>query len=319
MIKAEMFEGIPVHMGSRGNDFKNMLHNVFKRSKLNNKFTQVLLTEDSLKLYDQVFTHSSIDPVKNYEFYEILGDATLNKNIVWYISRRFPQLRKPEGVKIIARLKINLVSKENYSEISQKLGFWDYISADAETRHTKMKPTLEDVFEAFFGATENILDEKIRFGVGGEICRQIIYSLFDEIQISLKYYDLYDSKTILKENIDFIRSKIKNEQENLMFALNEKSKIVYNPDNRLKQKQIQILSVGNMSFDSERFDEEQITKVKLFIPMKTTRGNIKIYLGQGSGSLKPKAEQMASKESIQILKSWGISKPIPEIYDSLDN
>ena len=45
---------------------------------------------------------------ENYEPIEILGDSIVNCCIVWYLSRRFPQLNCQDGVKIIARLKIDM-------------------------------------------------------------------------------------------------------------------------------------------------------------------------------------------------------------------
>lgn len=152
-----------------------------------------------------VFTHSSVDKSRNYEYFEILGDATLNKCIVWYISKRFPELQCPEGVKIIARLKINLISKKTFSGLAQHLGFWDFVSAEDEIRQTKMKKVLEDVFEAFFGALEMLLDTIVYPGAGYPMCYRIIVSLFNDLPISLAYNDLYDPITRLKEIFDYYK------------------------------------------------------------------------------------------------------------------
>lgn len=116
--------------------------------------------------------------------------------------RKFPQLNCPEGVKIVARLRINYGAKQCFSEIARQLGFWKFISATNEIRQHKMKSLLEDVFEAFLGATEMIMDNRKRIGVGYAIVYEILASIFDEMDISLKYKDLYDAKTRLKELID---------------------------------------------------------------------------------------------------------------------
>jgi len=71
-----------------------------------------------------------------------------------------------------------------------------------------MKPLLENVFEGFFGATHLILDNRFGIGTGYAICYNIIKNLYDDIPISLKYEDLFDSKTRLKELFD--SDKIKN-------------------------------------------------------------------------------------------------------------
>ena len=160
-----------------------------------------------MDLYTQAYTHPSVDPENNYESLEILGDSVINQCIVWYLYRRFPKLNHPLGVKVIARLKINLVSKQQFFEIARDLGMWDFIRADAETRQTKMKPTLEDVLEAFFGATGLLLDQ-VKMGLGNVVSYKIIKTLLDRIDISLRYEDLYDPITRLKETIDFYKGEL---------------------------------------------------------------------------------------------------------------
>lgn len=191
---------------SRPDHFYEMIKSVIKKSNLKSQLIEKLISDEKFKkTMDIVFTHSSINKKNNYEYFEILGDATLNKCVVWYISKRFPQLQCPEGVKIIARLKINLISKKTFSSLAQELGFWDFVVADDEVRQTKMKKVLEDVFEAFFGALEMLLDDIIYPGAGSPICYRIIVSLFNNLSISLAYNDLYDPITRLKEIFDYFK------------------------------------------------------------------------------------------------------------------
>jgi dsRNA-specific ribonuclease len=138
----------------RGEKFTKFIQNLLARSNLKRKYIEKLTEPESLQLYSDAFTHISIDPDRNYEYLEILGDVTCNKSIVWYIKERFPQLQNSDGVKVIARLRINLVSKKNFACLAEKLGFIDYISCETEIKEQKGKSLLEDVFEAFFGATE---------------------------------------------------------------------------------------------------------------------------------------------------------------------
>jgi len=94
-----------------------------------------------MALYGKAFTHVSIHTENNYEFFEILGDATCNKAIVWYIQERFPVLRNTAGVKVIARLRINLVSKKKFSVLAEKLGFGDFISCEKEIKERRVLET----------------------------------------------------------------------------------------------------------------------------------------------------------------------------------
>mgnify|MGYP001335382811 CR=1 FL=1 len=150
--------------GKRGQPFKLFIKQLLNRSHLKKKYIDILTNEDSMKLYVDAFTHISIDSDRNYEYLEILGDVTCNKSIVWYIKERFPQLQNSEGVKVIARLRINLVSKKNFAMIAERLGFIDFISCEKEIKEQKGKSLLEDVFEAFFEATELLIDNMLCSG-----------------------------------------------------------------------------------------------------------------------------------------------------------
>lgn len=196
-----------VHTGLRGNSFREFLREVMKLSNLKAQYIDVLLDEE-YDTFEDVFTHKSANTEKNYEFYEFIGDVTLNKSIAWYLTRRFPQLNCPEGVKILTRLKINLVSKKSFSKFAENLHFWPFVSASLEVRTLKMGKTLEDVFEAFFGSFEMLIDKHWGEGLGYQFCYTLISKLLDSIDISLKYEHLFDSKTRLKELIDYFGEKI---------------------------------------------------------------------------------------------------------------
>lgn len=153
-----------------------------------------------LSMYEKAFTSPSIDPENSYENYEFLGDGSSNKCIIFYLYKKFPQLQQPLGFKIMSRLKILYVSKKIFQHIGdQKLGFLPYIKVDPALMETQRFKILTDVFEAFIAATEMIFDSIFELGVGYAVVYTIISSIFDEIHISLKYEDLYDSITRIKE------------------------------------------------------------------------------------------------------------------------
>jgi len=197
-----------VYNGIRGEPFEFFLKQVLSLSNLNPKYYEVLLDKEGIKLYTQAFTHRTADEKINYEYLEFLGDTTLNKAIAWYLSRRFSHLNCPEGVKVLTRLKINLISKRSFAMFAKQLSFWDFVSVDLDTRANKMDKTLEDVFEAFFGATEKLIDERVQVGAGYSICYGIISKLLDSRDISLKYDHLFDAKTRLKEIFDYFGDKL---------------------------------------------------------------------------------------------------------------
>ena len=193
---------IKIIQGSRGEPFYNFISNFLKRSKIQQKTIEELLTPEVMEMYSVALTHKSANEDNNYEYYELIGDSLVNTCIVWYINNKFPQLRKPEYVKIVARLKINLISKKSFYEFAEKLKVWEFVSASEDVKNTKMKKTMEDVFEALFGVTCMVLDKKHK-GYNG--CYNILETILDDIHISLKYEDLYDPKTILKETFDMYK------------------------------------------------------------------------------------------------------------------
>lgn len=277
-----MAEEIPLYIAPRGEAFTCMIKSILELGKLKKKYIDLLTNDKNIKIYEQVFTHPTVDSETNYEFFEIIGDQTVNKAIVWYLTRRYPFLHSPLGVKIISRLKINLVAKKTFADIGYNLKLWDFVSVDEDTRQNRMKKTLEDVFEAFFGATEFILDSQIRNGVGYAICYNIIENLFNDIRISLKYEDLYDAKTRLKENFDY-HKKIK-------------SGVLFN----------------------EKYETNKVEKINFVTVFNVLPDGRRVEIGKGSAALKEDAEQRAAENAIVNLKRTGIMKPIPEEYSKYD-
>lgn len=201
-----------IYLGSRGADFKHMIRGLLKRGKLKPKYIDLLTDEKSMIQYGYAFTASSADSVNNYERFEQNGDLTANKFIVSYAYKRFPQIDCTAGVKIAARLRINYGSANFFAPLGESLGFWDYISAAEEGnmkgmkyRKTKKKALLEDCVESFIGCTEYLLDKAYCVGVGYGIVYDILTDIFNKIQISIKFEDLYDSVTRLKETFDSMK------------------------------------------------------------------------------------------------------------------
>ena len=271
---------IELYHGARDETFKKMIVNILStRSGLKQKYIDSITDEEGMKVFSQAFTHPTINETENYEFYEIIGDSTVNKSIVWYLTRRFPKLRTPQGVPIIARLKICLVSKKTLATLCEKLNVWNFVSSDMDTRQTKMKKTLEDVFEAFLGAVEFLIDSKIKEGAGYSFSYSIIKSLFDEIDISLKYNDLYDAKTRLKELFDFYKNK----------------------------------KIHTFRYETKKIDMFFITEVIISV-IRDDGKIVNVTSESGKANLKQDSEQKASENALRLLYNMGIYKPEPEIF-----
>ena len=282
MSKTTSEEEIIIYEGSRDVDFQYLIRKILKNARLKEHYIDILLNEDGMKQYGIAFTSSSANENCNYEVYEQLGDLSANKFIVSYMYKKFPKLRCSECVKIVARLRILYGSKQTFSTIAENLGFWNFISTSEEQRNTEKKKLLEDTFEAFIGVTEFLIDEKIRNGVGYAIVYDILSNVFDSIKISLKYEDLYDSKTRLKELFDF-----------------------YNKGDS---------NIGTLQYEETKDFESRLTTSLVYQKINPYE---RILLGQGVASLKADAQQRAAAAAINKMNSRGYIKEVPKIYITL--
>lgn len=192
-----------IHRGVRGPEFKDFISKLVARGKLTEKYINILSSDESMRTYEIAFTSASADPENSYEILELLGDVTCNRSLLWYFQRRFfPNLTSKENVKILARMKIVYASKNVFSPIAIRAGFTKFISARDDDIKYNYKSLCEDSLEAFFGATEHLLDTHVRQGVGGAICYDILASFLDEMVFETTYDKLLDNITRLKELAD---------------------------------------------------------------------------------------------------------------------
>jgi dsRNA-specific ribonuclease len=164
-----------------------------------------------------------------------------------------------------------------------------------------MKPLIEDVFEAFLGCTEYILDNEFRPGVGYAIVHDILSSIFDSIDISLEYNKLYDAKTRLKELFD--SHNLINDMITKYGSLKQNTQRFIDYDNKFGQIQY---------VDSYTEDEKRVSKV-----IYKTKKHGEIILGTGYANLKQDAQQYAAENALNTLKLNGIEKEIPNFYKKI--
>jgi len=260
--------------GIRGNEFITFLTRVISLSGL--KPGCIARIVENIKLFETAFTHPSANGTNNYEALEFVGDSVLNKAIVSYIQQRFPKLMVPKGVNIMSRLKINLVSGHAYATIAKRFSFGPFISLGTD-KFIKDE-ILEDVFEAFFGAVEFIIDGLFYVGFGYTICFKIIAAILNSVHISLLYEDLFDAKTRLKETIDVFKSKI--------------GCIRYN------------------RVEKEDTHEETVYITRCFEGTTTIIGN-------GTHQSVSVASQIAAAEALKYLETVSIKRPVPDKFTNL--
>lgn len=164
------------------------------------------LTASEYQVFQDAFTHYSVDAHHNYEVLETLGDNTVNKIVVWYLARRFPQINGPAGKEIATKLKILNVKGDSYAEFAEALGMTSFIAWDRDGRDPQGKPfkiqkILEDVFESLIGAIVLVMSRRGSID-GFTVCYELVERLMNQKPIRLDYDALQDPKTALKEIID---------------------------------------------------------------------------------------------------------------------
>lgn len=296
-----------IYLGSRGNDFKQLIIGLLERGRLKPKYIELLTNESNMTEYGIAFTGATANTVDNYERYEQIGDLSANKFIVSYVYDRFPQIDCTQGVKIAARLRIVFGSKQTFAPLGERLGFWPYISAqmagsekNQKYRSRDKKALIEDAFEAFIGCTEYLLDKNYRRGVGYAIVYDILASIFDELPMSLKFEDLYDAKTRLKETFD-------------KFKQLGKWEYIYGRENIGDEGYTQAIATVYQIPPGINHRPAEITDPVTGETVKRPRQGW-IPIGLGKSSNQDDAEQKAAVQGIETLKMKGVYRKPPEIY-----
>ena len=234
-----------------------------------------------MPLFNLAFTSSSADEYHNYEYFEQMGDSTIGKFIVWSCYEKFPQLRgKSEAVEIVARMKINLGSKDNLSQIAENLNMWPFISASEELRYRSKKKLLEDVFEALIGVIEFIIHDYSdsnysQPGLAYQLTYTLLLKLFEPYTLKIDYNILVDAKNRLKGIFDHYKEQLGPEA-------------IYNT--------------------------ERVQKNDKYIYISKIYDKNNNFLGQGAAALKKDAEKKAAEIAISILEQKGYKKIIPNLY-----
>ena len=282
-----------IYQGTRGDEFKQFITELLTRGKLKRKYMDILTNEESMSEYDRAFTTQDADEKNNYENFEQIGDVTANKFIIWYAYKRFPQLKCPDGVAVVSRLRINYGAKASFARIGDRLGFWPFITGTEEQRSVAKKSLIEDCFEAFIGCTEFLLDQSTRVGVGYAVVYDILTSIFDEEEISLKYEDLYDSLTRVKEVFDaFHYTKL-----GTYVILTTKDR-----ETRFNTSTVYLVKGQQRA--------TPITKGGEQYPRRDW-----VPIGRGLASAKGDSQQKAAEKAIEKLASMGFSKAVPKKYE----
>lgn len=183
--------------------FRDFIQRMLKIAKINELYRELLTDPDGLKLFQKAFTHSTHDPKNNLEVLEFIGDGIIKGINGQYIARRFPEIAQGSeegtGEGALSKIRRMLEQRKTLSDVGLKLGFWPYVRADEETLTRNRNKTLEDVFEAFIGALVEIIDQRLKRGLGYNYAYNFVEHCLNDIEIDLSKESLDDPITLLNE------------------------------------------------------------------------------------------------------------------------
>jgi|694.fasta_scaffold45079_2 dsRNA-specific ribonuclease len=210
---AEQSETVVTHEITDDKAFKEWLVNlVSTRANIKSIVAEKLFDANGLPRMKKALTHWSMGEALDYEQLETIGDKTVNKCFMWYLYRRFPELRNDErgNFKLTEAFR-QLVKKGTLSKYCEEIGlnkfirYKEYVYLDSNGVRRKIEEDeslREDVFEAFCGALEDLVDNRIEFTVGYSTVYALMSSFLDTQEISIDLDELVSSVTKLKEIFD---------------------------------------------------------------------------------------------------------------------
>jgi len=264
-----------------------------KTSGIKRDMLSKYINENTIYKFAMAMTHESYDMKNNYEYLETLGDITLNKCVVWYFHRRFPELKTlPDANNRMSLIKNKNISKEQFADFARKIKSFQLIryketyTKDGKEKFVQMdNKLLTDTFEALMACIEEIVDEVENImGVGVCIVYNILASLLDEMNLSIEVEDLMEPKTTILQMFS------KRKKDTIKFEDAQSVEMV-STESGAKRKEYTFSSVLDISI----YDE------------KTGRYN-NFKIGPAIGKNKLEAQKKVSKLALDYLKkNFGIT------------
>ena len=305
-----------VYRPDYGTNFKELIFGLLKRAKISRSAWEEIYGDGTLWI--QAFTHISVEENDNYENLEMAGDSLVYSTIIQYLRGRLPQCSNPAGVRILTRLKINLVSKEFLAMLAEhELGFWPFIAATGEFRLTRKRPMCEDVFEAVLqvlytkanlhrakkqrGKSPNSKVRRSGSGFGFEVVENLMHSLLDTIPICGGF------PSVLNTDEESLYYGWKQQPGALDYAT------LVDAKTRLKEfGDANRQTLGKLVYENIRDEGSPVCNVKIYF--QSPLNSRKKFLGSGTAALQADAQQAAATVALEKLRSQGMRKSMPPHY-----
>lgn len=228
-VVVEWAKGLPIHEAlSTMKDFQLCIRDMVERTgALEEDVNRMLGTNDKPNLpvfqeFAKCFIPEVIDPINNYELYEMSGDMALNKATFTYLVRILqPILASKEASKSVGyidKLKAHYVSKKFYSTLTLDLGFDEFIKRVCYSNqqsmavyfsepNKKMEDLYEDVMEAFIGCLEIQIDRYMGMHRGYVYVANFVFDILSNKKIDFRPDSYWGTVSLLKETNDKIKAR----------------------------------------------------------------------------------------------------------------
>lgn len=123
---------------------------------------RVFQGEKIQRLLTAATTSKDVDATNNYEFFEYIGDAVINRFIIEYIRNSYPDIAcSAHNVGILTKLRSVFVGKRNLCRCSVKIGLHKYINTSLALDWNRLETTA--VSESTYAASSTIFDDPMPF------------------------------------------------------------------------------------------------------------------------------------------------------------
>jgi dsRNA-specific ribonuclease len=201
-------------------DFKDCVDDILARTGVPDEIiTQMSSDNSNYQELAKCFVPEILDPIHNYELYEMIGDQTLNKAAFNYIFRivhpRISGVDKKITVGYMDSMKQYYISTKFYSSMAQDIGFSEFfhqvcyqrpdLMPSIVGRNSKTLDQLyEDLIEAFVGCLELLVDRYVGMHRGYAYVANFVYDLLSDIHINFDAAQYWSNHKLLKEANDRI-------------------------------------------------------------------------------------------------------------------
>lgn len=164
--------------------------------------------ENLINYWIPAFTDATVDPnpVGNYQVLEHIGDKTFGTEFTVYMIDVLPGLEELQ----YTELGVYYTSNEYMKELSDELGFRDYIRIVVDDENEITDAVMADIFESFCGALRKSGDT-IRRGLGSAYIFNFIEYLFRNVKFDMiraagnfktQFIQLFETLGMMKVKFD---------------------------------------------------------------------------------------------------------------------